>query len=99
MTGNQPEQILSVWEVHRNAPWPRLSDPNEGQLMTLDTVISGCVTYYLESPEGLDDQRIEMLESCQTDLTALLPDLTSDVSDYFARLSRLASLLLRDPRR
>jgi hypothetical protein len=64
--------------------------------MTLDTVISGCVTYYLESPGGLDHQRIEMLESCQADLAALLPVLTPDVSEYFVRLSHLASLLLRN---
>lgn len=32
--------------------------------MTLDTVISGCVTYYLESEDGLDPQRIDILENC-----------------------------------
>jgi len=62
--------------------------------MTLDTVISGCVTYYLESEDGLDPQRIDMLESCLGDLNGLLPELADDASEYFERLRTLASLLL-----
>jgi hypothetical protein len=67
--------------------------------MTLDTVISGCVTYYLESPQGLDEQRIEILESCEADLAALLPDLPPEGYEYFTRLSALASLLLQSAQR
>ena len=93
------EQILSLWERHRDAPWPNVSHPSEGELMTLDTVISGCVQYYLESDVGLDQRRIEMLESCRVDLAALLPELRPDVSGYFSRLCDLAALLLQDPRR
>ena len=62
--------------------------------MTLDTVISGCVTYYLESEDGLDPQRIDILESCLGDLNGLLPELVDDASEYFERLRTLASLLL-----
>jgi len=62
--------------------------------MTLDTVISGCVTYYLESEDGLDPQRFDMLESCLGDLNGLLPELADDASEYFERLRMLASLLL-----
>ena len=62
--------------------------------MTLDTVISGCVTYYLESEDGLDPQRIDMLESCLGDLDGLLPELADDARAYFERLRILASLLL-----
>jgi len=62
--------------------------------MTLDTVISGCVTYYLESEDGLDPQRIDILESCLGDLNGLLSELADDASEYFERLRTLASLLL-----
>jgi len=62
--------------------------------MTLDTVISGCVTYYLESEDGLDPQRIDILETCLGDLNGLLPELADDASEYFERLRTLASLLL-----
>jgi len=67
--------------------------------MTLDTVISGCVTYYLESEDGLDPQRIDILESCLGDLNGLLPELANDASEYFERLRTLASLLLDDHHR
>ena len=86
--------LISLWETHRDAPWPKLSGHDEGQLMTLDTVISGCVTYYLESPEGLDERRVMILESCLQDLRALLPELTDEAEEYFSRASRLAALLL-----
>lgn len=98
MTEEGSEAIASLWQVHRDAPWPKVSGPDEGQLMTLDTVISGCVTYYLESTDGLDDRRIVILESCLEDLRSLLPDLSDEASEYFSRVSSLASLLLENPR-
>lgn len=86
--------IVSLWQVHRDAGWPKFTDPNEGELMTLDTVISGCVTYYLESEDGLDPQRVEILESCLADLNGLLPELADEAGQYFERLRSLATLLL-----
>jgi hypothetical protein len=86
--------IVSLWQVHRDAGWPKFTDPNEGELMTLDTVISGCVTYYLESEDGLDPQRVEILESCLADLNGLLPELADEAGQYFERLRTLATLLL-----
>ena len=85
--------LLSLWQVHRDADWPKMTSPHEGELMTLDTVISGCVTYFLESEEGLDLPRVEILQSCLSDLDHLLPDLAEEAC-YFERLQALAQLLL-----
>lgn len=87
-------ELAMLWERHRDAAWPRGAGQNEGELMTLDTVISGCVTYFLESEEGLDPQRVEIVEGCLADLTALLPELPEHVLPYFERLRALAQLLL-----
>jgi len=65
--------------------------------MTLDTVISGCITYYLDSVNGIDAQRVEILEDCLSDLEGLLPDLDRDTGPYFERLRTLACLLLARP--
>ena len=62
--------------------------------MTLDTVISGCVVYFLENSVGLDLQRLEMLKTCLADLDGLLPDLPEDSRHYFERLRTLGGLLL-----
>lgn len=86
--------IAGVWEVHSQAGWPQFSDPNEGQLMTLDTVIGGCAVYYLDSPEGLDPARIDILRDCIADLDNLLEDLSDDSLAYFRRLRLLAELLV-----
>ncbi|MGH7231667.1 MAG: hypothetical protein ACREJU_09955 [Nitrospiraceae bacterium] len=88
------DDLLCLWHTHREAGWPKVSSPHEGELMTLDTVISGCVTYFLESEEGLDRPRVEILESCLADLNELLPDLSEEDGPYFERLRRLGDLLL-----
>jgi hypothetical protein len=86
--------IASVWQAHSQATWPQLSDPNEGQLMTLDTVIGGCAVYYLDTAEGLDAGRVEILRDCIADLDNLLEDLSDEPLSYFRRLRLLAELLL-----
>ncbi len=85
--------LISLWEIHCEAGWPSGLGPNEGELMTLDTVISGCVKYYF-SENRLDLKRVEMLESCKNDLEALLTNLSGEALDYFSRLHTLACLLL-----
>jgi len=86
--------IPSLWLKHRQAGWPRNAGPKEGELMTLDAVIGGCVTYYLESEDGLDPTRADMLEDCMADLTGLMPDLIEEAAEYFERLHTLGRLLL-----
>lgn len=62
--------------------------------MTLDTVISGCVVYYLDTPEGLDRQRVTILEDCLKDLDDLTGELDADSQTYFLCLRRLGEMLL-----
>ncbi len=82
-----------IWDQHRAAGWPKFSSPDEGELMTLDTVISGCATYYFEE-RSLDAPRVAMLEDCLGDLDALLSGVPEEAGDYFSRLRTLAGLLL-----
>ncbi len=90
------DDLTSIWKTHQQAAWPHCSSPHEGELMTLDTVISGCIVYYLEHREGLDGQRVEILESCLSDLEALLPDLPDEDSRvYFGRLNVLGHRVLK----
>ena len=91
--------LVSLWQTHREAGWPKINAPHEGELMTLDTVITGCVTYYLDSQGGLDPQRIDILETCLDDLNGLLPELEDEAGNYFARLRVLGGLLLQSQRR
>lgn len=86
--------IETAWEQHRSTGWPRFSSPHEGQLMTLDTVISGCVVYYLESSDGLDSQRLGIVKDCLRDLDDLTAELEADCLPYFRRLHKLGELLL-----
>jgi hypothetical protein len=86
-------ELISLREIHQKAGWPTGLGPHEGELMTLDTVISGCVRYYF-SEDALDPQRMEILESCKNDLEVLLPDLEGEARNYFDRLQALACFLL-----
>ena len=86
--------LSSLWQVHQSAEWPVAGDAHEGELMTLDTVVAGCVTYYVEE-HGLDTQRVGILKDCLADLENLLPDLEPDPQAYFERLQQLGDLLLK----
>ena len=88
------EVVLSLWETHKQEQWPQVGSRHEGPLMTLDTVISGCVVYFLDSREGLDAQRIGILEDCLADLDSLTDELEEGCRPYFQRLRHLGALLI-----
>jgi hypothetical protein len=90
--------VTRLWETHKGDGWPKLSSQHEGPLMTLDTVISGCVVYFLDSPEGLDEQRRVIVGDCLMDLETLESELDEACRPYFQRLRELGTLLLIAPR-
>jgi len=88
------QAIEAAWGRHRERGWPEFSSPNQGPLMTLDTVIGGCVVFYLDSPDGLDDRRISIVQDCLNDLDELTEQLDADSQAYFLHLRKLGELLL-----
>jgi hypothetical protein len=86
--------IISVWDLHCADGWPQFSSPHQGPLMTIDTVIGGCVVYYLDSSNGLDDQRLAILKDCLDDLDDLTEEIDAECQPYFHRLRQLGNLLL-----
>ena len=91
------ETVGRLWEAHKQDGWPRISTQLEGPLMTLDTVISGCVVYFLDSEEGLDEQRRTIVGDCLGDLETIEHELEEDCRPYFQRLRELGALLLIAP--
>lgn len=86
--------IITAWEHHCADGWPQFSSPHQGPLMTIDTVIGGCVVYYLDSPGDLDEQRRGILKDCLDDLDELTDQLDAECQPYFLRLRHLGRLLL-----
>lgn len=95
MTKNEREKLDQIWQVHQFANWPSGLGSNEGQLMTLDTVIGGCLIYYMDE-HHLDEARIEMLRDCLDELESIVPDLPETNMDYFKRLRFLGVALLQE---
>lgn len=91
------EAVKRLWEVHRDDAWPHVAGSQEGPLMTLDTVICGCVVYFLDSQEGLDDQRRTIVGDCLSDLETLEEEIEQGCRPYFQRLRELGTLLLIAP--
>ena len=98
MSEGNSQDLTRLWEVHQAAEWPVGVGSREGELMTLDTVVCGCVTYFFEERD-LDPQRVAILEDCLSDLEAALPELTEEPLDYFQRVKQLGALLLEAGRR
>lgn len=98
MASANNQDLSRLWEIHQAAEWPAGVGSREGELMTLDTVVSGCVTYFFEEHD-LDQQRVVILEDCLSDLEAALPELSEEPLDYFERVKQLGALLLEVGRR
>jgi len=88
------DAVGRLWEAHKQEGWPRVASQVEGPLMTLDTVISGCVVYFLDSEDGLDEQRRNIVGDCLADLEVMEPELDQEGRAYFQRLRELGTLLL-----
>ena len=98
MISSDEQDLTRLWEIHQTAEWPVGVGSREGELMTLDTVVSGCAAYYFEEHE-LDPQRVAILEDCLSDLEAVLPELSEEPLDYFEQVKQLGALLLKAGRR
>jgi len=81
--------------MHQEAHWPDDLGSDEGQLMTLDTVIGGCLTYFCQEHD-LDEQRVEILRDCLAELEGVVEDGLGTPSEYFLRLQFLGTTLLQD---
>ena len=88
------DKVAAAWEQHCGVGWPQFSSQNQGPLMTLDTVISGCVVFYLDSPEGLDYRRVAIVKDCLGELDDLTGELDPASQAYFFRLRQLGEMLL-----
>jgi hypothetical protein len=95
MNSSDRAKFDEVWQVHQKADWPGDLESHEGQLMTLDTVISGCLTYFCQEHD-LDEQRVEILRDCLSELEGVVEDVSEPSSEYFRRLQFLGTTLLQD---
>ncbi len=95
MTDAERTKFDELWQVHQQADWPSELGSDEGQLMTLDSVISGCVTYFFEEHD-LDEQRVGILRDCLAELEGVVEDVSEAPSRYFRRLQFLGTTLLQD---
>ena len=88
------QAIEEAWGQHREHDWPEFCGPHQDPLMTLDTVIGGCAVFYLDSPDGLDDRRVMIIQDCLNDLDELTQELDHGSQAYFLHLRKLGELLL-----
>jgi hypothetical protein len=95
MTNSDREKLDEIWQIHQSADWPVGLESDEGQLMTLDTVIGGCLTYYMDELH-LDEPRIQILRDCLAELELIIQDLPEANREYFKRLRFLGITLLQD---
>ncbi len=95
MNAADREKLHAVWQVHQDAEWPSDLGSDEGQLMTLDTVIGGCLTYFFDE-QDLDEQRVVILRDCLAELEEVVEDRPEAPSEYFHRLQSLGTTLLQN---
>lgn len=94
MNASDREKLHEVWQVHQDAEWPSDLGSDEGQLMTLDTVIGGCLTYFFDE-QDLDEPRVVILRDCLAELEDVVEAIPEAASEYFHRLQSLGTTLLQ----
>ena len=91
------DELTRLWQMHLEAKYP---DGNRGkevagiELILLDADIAGCVSTYLAEGGRLDLQRTAILGRCYRDAAVVVSELPSPARDYFARLERMAAVVL-----
>lgn len=90
-------EIQRLWDDHTGASYP---DDYRGEevagvdLVLLDADIAGCVGTFLTNRGQLDEPRLAILGLCLRDAARVQQELVGYAQSYFARLERLAALVL-----
>jgi hypothetical protein len=91
-------QIEELWRQRREARFPpdcRCEAVAGIDLIHLDADTAGCVSTFLANGGRLDTWRLAILGLCYRHLAVVAAGLTGEAHEYFARLEKLAGLVLR----
>jgi hypothetical protein len=86
-----------LWRDHQEARFPaecRSKMVDDIDLILLDADTAGCVSTFV-SRGTLDPWRLAVLGICYRDLAVVVHDLLGEPKAYYARLEKLAGLVLR----
>lgn len=88
--------IQKLWREHLAAPFPAScydGDRAGVDLVELDAAMAGCVQSVAEG-KALTATQLDLMIRCRGILATVLPTLRGDEVAYFARLDRLAALVI-----
>lgn len=89
--------IEELWKEHESAVFPascRGMDVRGVDLVVLDADVAGCVDTFV-SGRKLSLFQLAMLGLCYRELADVVPALDGEAKAYYARLDRLAGLVLK----
>lgn len=94
--------VEQLWEAHRSEPFPEMPAGAEGDLVSLEATIAGCISSYLnrggEAGPGRSDVLLTCLAASRKELENLeFPRTGYHLAfRYFRRLHKIAELVLND---
>lgn len=89
--------LKKLWSEYESAKFPRglLGQEIAGlDLVVLDANVAGCIETFLSRKRQLDTWRTAVLGKCYRELATVIAELSGSARAYFARLERLAGLVL-----
>ncbi len=92
------KEIAELWQEHLNTPFPNIlrgNDLDGIDFVMLDADIAGCAQAFLKSGR-LNLFQTAVLGLSYRNASFVVPQLNGDGSIYFARLERLAKLVLKE---
>lgn len=95
------DELRELWRQHVADPFPdgcRGTEVHGVDLVMLDADVAGCIDTYLGSSGKLDQQRLAILDRCRAEARSIVPRLSDQAKSYFARLERMAGLIVDEAR-
>jgi hypothetical protein len=89
--------INELWQTHQQDRFPadyRGEEVDSVDLVMLDADIAGCVSSFISQLGILDPQQIQVLSTCTSETTRILPLIQKDAQPYFTRLRDMAQAVL-----
>ncbi len=89
--------LETLWDEHLHAEFPAGQRGQEiagTDLVLLDSSAAGCIQTFIARNGQLDTWRTAVLGKCYRELATVIAELSGCARAYFARLERLAGLVL-----
>jgi hypothetical protein len=99
---NSFNEIKNLWLEFYKLPFPSMlggTDVARICVTSLDTFAAGCIDTFVNNKGLLDDERINILDKCRSELEIIVENLDAEAKTYFEKLLEITNKILKIAKR